>query len=109
MAFLSIGGATIPVEYPGAVAENTETVGDFGRAFSGNPMSSTRAIKNVWRVNTQWMSPAVYDAVRAAVNDVLRLVPERRKRLSCNEVEWSEVLLVHQVPRMAAGAIVVSS
>ena len=67
MAFLEIGGVTIPVEYPGAVADNTETVGDFGRAFSGNPMSSTRAIKNVWRVNTQWMSPAVYDAVRAAV------------------------------------------
>lgn len=65
---LSLDGLVVPVEYPdGLVKEAPVEIGDRGRAFLGNQLTSIRASKDRWSVRTQELTRAEADAVIAKV------------------------------------------
>lgn len=67
MSFLVVGGVTVPVVYPDGAENEVEEIGDMERAFAGNMLSSIRARKNTWPVQTRPLTSSERTALRAAL------------------------------------------
>lgn len=55
MAYLTVGGTTIPIADEESERIDFE-VGEVRRAFSGAPRSSVRAYKAGWKLSTPWVT-----------------------------------------------------
>ncbi|GMV07360.1 MAG: hypothetical protein AMXMBFR53_36350 [Gemmatimonadota bacterium] len=66
MAFLTLGGVTVPVLIEGPDSEAVE-VGAVEASFDGTPRSSVRAYKDRWEISTKWMTVAAADTLEAAL------------------------------------------
>lgn len=69
MAFLIVGGVTIPVAWPDGEDNDIEEIGDRERAFAGNLLSSIRARKNTWSIRTRLLTTTERDAIRAVLEE----------------------------------------
>lgn len=66
MAFLVVGGVTVPVAPDGAQEEVVE-IGDRARAFDGDMRGTVRSRKAVWRITTTPQTTTASDTLKTAL------------------------------------------
>ncbi len=70
MAFLVVGGVTVPVAI-GSPSRNVVEIGDRARAFNGTMLSRIRARKKQWTIVTTPMTEADATTLETALNGAL--------------------------------------
>lgn len=70
MDFLKIGETPVPVQYPSGVTRDEPLeIGDRGRAFAGNLLTSIRGTKDKWSLRTPWMDREDADEIIELLTD----------------------------------------
>lgn len=65
--FLVVNSVVIPVAWPDGAESPVEEIGDSGRAFLGNMLSSVRARKSTWPVRTRPLTLTERGTLRTAL------------------------------------------
>ncbi len=63
--FLQLGGIVVPIQRTGATQRAPEKLGDRGRAYAGNWISTVRAEKRVWDFTTGPLLPQEFEDLAA--------------------------------------------